>query len=238
MVAQPVFVKGRLSPRGVEILRRVFATFFSLVARVQVSGLENLPASGGFILALNHLSAFDVPLAFTMMRGRRVVTFAGDTWRHHLFTRWLLESVDVIWVSRGAITPATMKAAIRVLREGAVLGVAPEGTRSRHLHALQEGKTGAAYLAVMARVPIIPAALTNTDKLWGALKRFRRIEVGITFGKPFLLAADSDGDPKNSRQLTGYTDEIMCRIAVLLPPEYRGVYAEHPRLDELLESKC
>ncbi len=236
MLAQSVFMKGRLSPRGVELLRLIFATLFGLVARVRVSGLENLPVSGGFIFASNHLSAFDLPLAFTMMRGHRVVTFAGDTWRRHLFTRWILESVDVIWVNRGAITPATMKAALRVLREGAVLGVAPEGTRSRDLHALQEGKTGAAYLAIMAHVPIVPAALTHTDKLGGALKRFRRIEVGITFGKPFTLV-NSAGSSTNSKQLQAHTDEIMCRIAALLPPEYRGIYAEYPRLNELLESK-
>lgn len=233
MLTQPVFVKGRLSPRGVEILRGTFALFFRFLTQVRVSGLENLPPSGGFILALNHLSAIDVPLSFTTMRGRRVVTFAGDTWRRHLFTRWILECVDVIWVNRGAIAPSTMKAALRVLREGAVLGFAPEGTRSRHLHALQEGKTGVAYLAMMARVPIVPAALTHTDKVWSALKRFRRVEVGITFGKPFTLAS-RDGSITNSLQLQACTDEIMCRIAALLPPEYRGVYAEHPRVKELL----
>jgi 1-acyl-sn-glycerol-3-phosphate acyltransferase len=116
------------------------------------------------------------------------------------------------------------------LKAGGVLGLAPEGTRS-HTGQLQEGKTGAAYLADRAGVPIVPVALAGTENVWRNLKRLRRTPVACTIGQPFRLP--SDGRAKGE-QLKHLTDEVMCRIAALLPPQYHGAYAGHPRLKELL----
>jgi 1-acyl-sn-glycerol-3-phosphate acyltransferase len=234
MSEQTVFVPGHLPPWGAEALRKFFQFFYRLIARVHVSGSDNVPASGGFIFASNHLSVFDVPLAFSVLTGNRVATFAGDTWRKNPLSRGVLELVNVVWVRRGETTPSAIKTSIRVLRDGYVLGVAPEGTRSQKTHALIKGKTGAAYLAAMAGVPILPVAFTNTENLWSSIMRLRRADIGVTFGKPFMLDAPSNGSRLDADKLEAYTDEIMCRIAALLPEEYRGEYANHPRLKELL----
>lgn len=235
MNASPVYVPGRLSPRDADRLRAFFRFLFSLYARVEVRGRENLPASGGFIVCINHLSRLDAPLVFGCLDGRRVTAFAADTYRPNPFFKLILESVDVIWVHRGAIGPSTLKAALQALRAGRVLGVAPEGTRSL-THALQVGKAGAASLAAAAGVPIVPAAITGTEHLHHALARFYplwrgRLPVSLEFGEPFTLPPLGRGE--RAEKLDAYTDEIMCRIAALLPARYRGVYAGHPRLQAL-----
>jgi 1-acyl-sn-glycerol-3-phosphate acyltransferase len=232
MTDKPIFVRGRLSPRGVEGFRRLFQLLYSLRTTIEVRGLENVPP-GGVLLCSNHLSRFDPPLVFMALPKRKITVFNADTYRSSLFFRFVMEMVDVIWVNRGAISPSVIKTAIRVLNEGSVLGVAPEGTRSK-TGALQPGKTGAAFLAYASGAPIVPAAITNTDKVAKALLGLRRIPLTLTFGQPLRLGQPGSRNRPTSAQLEEDTTEIMCRIAAMLPPEYRGVYAEHPRMVELL----
>ncbi|HEY4689615.1 MAG TPA: lysophospholipid acyltransferase family protein, partial [Anaerolineae bacterium] len=114
-----------------------------------------------------------------------------------------------------------LRIALNELAHGTSFGIAPEGTRSR-TGALLEGKTGAAYLATRARVPIVPSVVWGTEKIKHNLRRFKRTPVCIRVGEPFRLPegrADSD-------KLREYTDLIMRRLASMLPPEYRGVYAD------------
>lgn len=226
---QPIFVRGRLSATGIVWLRRVFQFLFWVFTEVEVRGQENLPAQGPFIISPNHLSRFDAPLVFMFLSHHRVAGFVADTYRRNWFFRTIAESIDIIWVARGAITPTTMKSALRALKDGCALGLAPEGTRSP-THALLPGKTGVAYLALSANVPIVPTAITNAHNLGAAMLRLRRIKLTVTFGPPLYLTG-----PKTTENLAAQTTEVMCHIAALLPPEYRGVYADHPRLIELLQ---
>lgn len=237
MPTEPAYERGWLPPQGVETLRWIFKTLFGILAPIEARGVENLPPVGGsgFIISANHMSYFDAPLVFVQMRpGSQLTAFGADKYRHDWFMSFILRMVGVIWVNRESPTPATIKAAIQVLRDGSMLGVAPEGTRSRVTHALQQGKTGAVYMAVMAGVPIVPTAIMHTDLVSRDLKRLRRSYVKIVFGKPltFPMPARQERDAK----FEAYTEELMCQIAALLSPEYRGVYAGHPRLKELESS--
>jgi 1-acyl-sn-glycerol-3-phosphate acyltransferase len=232
MPEQSVFVRGRLSPRGVAALQGFFRWLFNLFADVEIRGAENLPpASQGCIVCPNHLSRFDAPLGFVALGRRPVTAFAADTYRRNWFFRTVAECVDVIWVHRGAIGPSTIKAAIRAINEGRTIGVAPEGTRSP-TRALQIGRTGAAALALATGAPIVPMVFTGTEHLGAAMLRLRRIPLTVTFGPPFQLPPVERHE--RAAKLEEYTTEIMCRLAALLPPAYRGVYADHPRLKELL----
>ncbi len=233
MPDNPVFVKGRLSPRGVERLQRLFVKLYGLFATVEVHGLEHVP-DGGVVITTNHNSRFDPPLIFMTLPPRRKMTlFNADSYRRNPFFRWVLESVDVIWVNRGATSPATIKAALQALRGGSILGIAPEGMRSP-TGALIEGKTGAAFLALAAGVPIVPCALTGVEKLGTAIRRLRRVKLTVTYGPAFELPKRDKRSRSDPQALEDATTEIMCRIAALLPPAYRGFYAEHPRLKALL----
>lgn len=229
----PVYERGWLPPWGVEILRLVFVALFRLLTRIEVRGLENLPPSGGFIASSNHLSRVDAPLVFMFLKDRKLTGFAADTYRSRPFFRAIIRCIDVIWVHRGAIGPSTIKYAIQALRDGRILGVAPEGTRSK-TRALIEAKTGAAFLALMAGVPVVPMALDNSEKVLPSLARLHRQRVTLTIGKPIVFSPLADGRRPDSQLLEKCTTEIMCRIAAMLPPERRGVYADHPRLKELL----
>ncbi len=113
--------------------------------------------------------------------------------------------------------------------------IAPEGTRSR-VGSMIEGRPGAAYLASKLQRPIAPIGLSGTEDktIFGNLRRLRRSDVLITAGETFVLPKIANRD--RDVILREYTDEIMCRIAVLIPERYRGVYAKHPRLLKLLQS--
>jgi 1-acyl-sn-glycerol-3-phosphate acyltransferase len=129
-------------------------------------------------------------------------------------------------VDRGALDFA-----VDWLARGNVFAMAPEGTRSS-TGALQRGKTGAAYLAHRADVPIVPVAVMGTESMIWDLLRLHRARLTFQVGQPFHLPPLPEEE--RAQALRQHTDEIMCRIAALLLPEYRGVYAEHSRLQELL----
>lgn len=205
-----------------EFLRKLVRLLFPLLVRVKVQGQENFPPSGPYLLATNHLSVFDLPLLL-MVCPHTVRAFAASKHRRNPFYALLLTAAGSIWVRRGEIDREALQGAFEVLRRGEVLGIAPEGTRARRVYALQPGKTGAAYIATRADVPIVPVGLTGTEKIKRNLPRLRRTDVTVTIGEPFRL-------PESGRvrgpKLDEYTDLIMRRIAALLPPEYRGVYRD------------
>ena len=217
---------------AVGLIRGAFEIACRLLSHRELLGAENLPASGGCLLVINHMSLVDAPLIFTMVTHPHMAAFVATKYRRSLFFRSLLNHAGVIWVRRGDADRAALKAALKALRAGVMLGVAPEGTRSRNGR-LQPAKAGVAFLATNANVPIVPAAVINTDRAFAQLLRLRRPRLTLKIGPPFTLAPLTPG--LRSAQLRARTDEIMLRLAALLPPRHRGVYGEHPRLAEFLE---
>jgi 1-acyl-sn-glycerol-3-phosphate acyltransferase len=214
-----------------DLLHTLVRFLFYLLCRLEVLGLENIPPQGGAILAANHLSRLDSALVFAVVKRRDVTALVADTYRHNWLLRPLIEAVHGIWINREQADFQALRAARDYLRQGGLLGIAPEGTRSRS-GALKEAKTGVAYLADKANVPVVPVALWGTETAVARLLSLRRPDLHIRFGQPFCLPPLAPGD--RSAALQRNTDEIMCRIAALLPPAYRGVYADHPRLAQLL----
>jgi 1-acyl-sn-glycerol-3-phosphate acyltransferase len=140
--------------------------------------------------------------------------------------------MDGIWLNREEIDTRALKAARDHLKGGGVLGVAPEGTRS-DTGALLQAKTGIAFLADQADVPILPVAVSGTWQITSEILTLRRPVIKVNIGEPFSLPrVDRKERDKDLRQ---NTDEIMCQLAALLPPENRGVYADHPRVLEILQ---
>jgi 1-acyl-sn-glycerol-3-phosphate acyltransferase len=203
------------------LMRTVIDFLFGLLTRREYVGLENIPPTPPYILAINHLSALDSPVLLTVCP-HRVRAFAAAKHRRHPLYAPLLTLMGSIWVRRGEIDRQALKEALATLERGEVLGLAPEGTRSRDFRALQEGKSGVAYLATRANVPIVPVGVTGTEEIIPSLLQLRRARVRAVVGQPFFL-------PENGRVrgqlLREYTDLVMHRIAGLLPEEYRGVYS-------------
>ena len=220
-------------PFKYRLLRDSLYGLFRLLTHVEVHGLERLPQTGPYIFVVNHLHMLDAPLIFALLGDRDATGFVGSTHRRNPLYRLIVNVVDAIWIHRGEPDKAALIRALEALKQGRILGIAPEGTRSK-TGGLLPGKEGVAFLVYRARVPLYPIAVTNTEKVFQSWKRLRRPTVRVVVGEPFDLTALPIED--RTRRLAVWTDEIMCRIAALLPSEYRGAYAGHPRLKELAHS--
>jgi 1-acyl-sn-glycerol-3-phosphate acyltransferase len=199
--------------------RCVVRALFRILTRWEVIGLENVPPQGPFIVITNHLSMLDPPAVMAALPCR-VIAMAASKYIRHPFG-FLLGTANVIFVRRGEADRRALRKALAVLASGGVLGIAPEGTRSK-TGALQRGKPGAAYLALRANVPLLPVVLTGTERVFREFLRFRRPHVRVVIGEPFHLAVPEGAE----RPLQALTDQMMHRLAALLPPEYRGVYGQ------------
>jgi 1-acyl-sn-glycerol-3-phosphate acyltransferase len=206
--------------RAYRLLRTIANTITKLTSRLEYTGIENLPDEPPYILVTNHLSIFDLPLLLYVCP-HTVRAFAASKHRANPLYASILSLGGTIWVQRGEVDRHALREALEVLDRGEVLGVAPEGTRARETHALQEGKAGVAYLATRAGVPIVPFGITGTEKIKHNLLRLRRAPVRIAIGEPFHLP---EGERVRGEKLHQYTDLIMSSIAELLPEPYRGVY--------------
>jgi 1-acyl-sn-glycerol-3-phosphate acyltransferase len=196
--------------------------FLAAVCRYQVIGRENLDIDPPYIIVSNHMSFWDIPAMNypspfgTIGLGAR--KYRG-TWREFLF-----ELYPVIWVTQFSADHTALRDAITVLKAGARLAIAPEGTRST-TGGLIEGRDGPAFIATRAKVPIIPGAVYGSERVF----RHPRPKVIARFGKAFRLP---EGRAKGDA-LSQYTERIMCAVAALLPEKYHGVYAGNPLIDEM-----
>jgi 1-acyl-sn-glycerol-3-phosphate acyltransferase len=218
------------------IIRGLIRFLFNLIARVEVRGYENLPKDSSFVIATNHLGFVDVPIAFYALDRWDMFVLIAEKWGKIDLVRWVGKYFNFIFIDRFNPDIKALRKVISLMESNNILVIAPEGTRSR-TGALIEAKPGVSYLATKLNRPIVPVAITGTEdkNLFGNLKRLRRSHITLTAGQVFSLPPL----PRENRDevLKRYTDEIMCHIAALLPDTYRGVYADHPRLKELLESK-
>jgi len=217
-------------------LTRFLASFLIwLLTHLEVHGRENLPASGNFIIASNHIGLADAFLPFNVIKDRKLVLLVGEKWEKLWIMRWLGKGLNFQFVDRFNPDLKAIRATIARMKNGEVLVITPEGTRSK-VGTLIEGKAGVSYLAAKMGLPIMPVGISGTSDeiLFGQLKRFRRPHITINVGPAFSLPPLPSEGQSRDEALKSDTDEIMCRIAALLPPEQRGVYASHPRLQELL----
>jgi 1-acyl-sn-glycerol-3-phosphate acyltransferase len=211
-------------------LRKILRTLVDLFSHTEVIGLENIPTEGACLIASNHLSRLDVPINYCVIERDDVTGLAADKYKKYPLFNWIVNVGGGIWLNRESADLSAFRAVLDHLANGGALGIAPEGTRSR-TGALIAAKNGVAYLADKARVPIIPMAITGSESAVNELLHLRRPHITICFGRPFTLPPID----RHNRlaDLQKNTDEIMCRIAVLLPEQHHGAYAHHPRFQEL-----
>lgn len=212
-------------------LYRLVSFVFRHLTTTTFIGSEHIPPTGGFVMATNHISRLDTPVLFINPVRRDMTALVADKYMNHILFRWFTRIAEGIWIDRTKADFSAMNQALAMIRTGRPMGIAPEGTRSTTARLL-EGKPGVVLLAQRAQVPIVPVGIWGTEKTQPNLIRLRRGIIHAHFGPAFNLPPL----PREGRdaEIQRQTDEVMCRIAVLLPPEYRGFYADHPRLQELL----
>ncbi len=200
--------------------KRLIGWLVKLLTCFEVVGRENMPRTGSLLVVTNHIHMFDPPILMCALP-RRVVPLIAYKWRRKFFLGSLMASVGSITIHRGKVDRQALRKAFAALERGEALALAPEGTRS-HTRAMQKARSGTAYIASRTGVPILPVGVSGTEKTFSSWKRLRRPKVRVVIGEPFTLP----GAPKKARgkELERFTEQIMYRIADLLPEEYRGFY--------------
>jgi 1-acyl-sn-glycerol-3-phosphate acyltransferase len=185
----------------------------------------------------NHIGRLDPGFVYYLLRRENIIMLVAEKYKEHTWSRLLAQTVNGIFVDRFNADLNAMREVLRRIKQGGILVIAPEGTRSPNTGLIQ-GWDGASYLAAKAGLPILPVSITGSEdkEVVERLKHFKRLQVTVSVGPTFTLPPL---EIKNrDEQLARYTEEIMCRIAVELPESYRGIYEDHPRLNELLAAKA
>ncbi|MEY4313107.1 MAG: hypothetical protein RLZZ319_616 [Actinomycetota bacterium] len=214
------------------ITRVLFPPLIRLLFAAKIIGRSNMPAKGGVILASNHLSFFD-SVIITLL-SRRPVSFlakeeyfTGTGFKGKL-SKAFFESIDAIPVNRRSASAAqdALDAGLERLVDGEAFAMYPEGTRSTDGR-LYRGKTGVAWLALTANVPVVPVALTGTDKIQPVgTKGIRLAKLRVEYGEPMDLSVFGDANSGKARREA--TDAIMEKIQAMSGQEYAGIYNEKP----------
>ena len=192
---------------------------FKLFMDLTVEGLRNFPREGAVIVAANHVTNFDVfPMQISLPRP--IFYMAKDALFKNPLAAWGLRNVGAFPVDRqlGGKDDWAMNHARKILDNGLTLGMFPEGTRSRG-EGLGLAKTGTARFAIEKQVPVLPMAITGSDKFFREFPK--RNPVRVVMCPPLY--------PDPGETALAFTDRIMFTIAANLPDEMRGVYAEIPR---------
>jgi 1-acyl-sn-glycerol-3-phosphate acyltransferase len=177
-----------------KVARGFFSILFRTLWPLRIRGVENVPREGAAIIVCNHLSLVDPFVAG--YGANRLVNFMGkEELFRQPFVGFLIRRLGAFPVDRARRDPASMRIALGVLKSGELLGMFPEGTRST-TGEIQELRTGAARLAARTRSPVIPVAITGTDRALPPGKLPRRAKISVTFGKPFELTELYDRNDK------------------------------------------
>jgi 1-acyl-sn-glycerol-3-phosphate acyltransferase len=207
------------------ILKAVFRLLFRILGRVRITGWENIPRGKPCVVAMNHVSIFDPPLAGAFWPGHLEIIGAIDVFDKP-FQGQILRAYGVIPVHRGDYDRPLFTRMINILEAGYPILISPEGARS-HVPGLKQAKQGVSYLVEKTGVPVVPVALVGTtEDFWQRAKRGERPRLEIRIGKPIQLPAVTGKGNEKHEARQNNADLVMCHIAGLLPVEYRGVYAE------------
>lgn len=198
---------------------------FRVLCRIREEGMETVPTHGPFILILNHINFLEVPVVYTAMYPRLTSSLVKvETWENPFLGR-LANLWNGIPLKREVTDFSALRAAEERLGAGHILMVAPEGTRS-YDGRMGPGNPGVVTLALRAGVPILPLVHYGGEAFWGNLKKLKRTPVTLRVGTPFRIEVP-DGK-MNARLRREIINEIMEKIAALLPEYYRGIYSGDP----------
>ena len=209
-----------------------------LIADIEVHGDVSKLPKGGYMLASNHLGRLDSLAVYYVIDNDDLIHPLTDKYKKYWWGRVAGKIFNVTWLTRGEADLSAIKEFISRLKGGAVMIIAPEGTRSKTA-SLLKAEPGAIYIANAANVGIIPVALTGTEDadVVARLKKFKRLKITITAGEEMYYPPNIKAVKGAERDalLQDSVDELFCRIAALLPEGYRGYYRDFPRVKELLQ---
>jgi 1-acyl-sn-glycerol-3-phosphate acyltransferase len=206
------------------LLKTLFRGLFHGLARLRITGQENIPFGRPYVAAMNHVSIYDPPFVAAFWPEYLEIIGAIDVFGKRGQGQ-LLRLYGVIPVHRGDYDRPLLTKLIAILRSGRPLLIAPEGARS-HEPGLRPAKQGIAYLVEKTNVPVLPVGIIGTtEDFWQRARRGQRPLLEMHIGKPITLPPITTKGTEKHIDRQKNADLVMSYLAGLLPEEYRGMYA-------------
>lgn len=212
----------KVSERIVNVALRVF---FRVTCRINIEELKKVPQDGPLLLLANHTYVLDGPMLYVFLRRSNLLAMAKKELWDNKFLGWVMDLWRSIPVDRENMGRETMEACFAALDRKEILAMAPEGTRSKD-ECLQQGKAGIAFIAHKKDAPMVPVVILGLTSFSRNLKRLRRTPITIAVGKPFEII--QKGGRVDAATREALSDEIMLRMAALMPEDKRGYYQGRP----------
>lgn len=207
----------------------------SILCRIDAPDIHKIPMRGPLIVFSNHTGQIEVAVLFGHLQPRPITGWAkAESWDNAFF-RWLFDLWGLIPVRRGEADTSALRKALAALEKGNIFGIAPEGTRNVSGR-LKRAHPGAVMLAFRAGVPLLPVAHWGGEDFRNNLPRLKRTDFHIRVGDPFCLDVEGVRITKEIRQQI--VDEMMYRLAELLPKEYRGEYEKVTTYEHKYTREC
>jgi 1-acyl-sn-glycerol-3-phosphate acyltransferase len=202
-----------------QVLAVLFRGLTHSIFRIHSEALERVPMRGPLIIVMNHITIFEIPVIYAHLQPRPVHGLVlADRWKNPIIG-WGLDACGSIPLERGGSNVGSLHRALDVLKRGEMVIIMPEGTRSGDGR-LQPAFPGAVLLALKSHAPLLPVVSYGGEGYRENLPRFRRTDFHLAVGTPFTLTETSSQSSRKE-----LVNQIMFRLAALLPPEYRGVYS-------------
>ena len=197
-----------------------------ILCRVEMDWIDKVPAKGPLILVCNHVNFLDIPLVYSHLQPRPVTGYVKvETWNNP-FMGLLFDLWGAIPIERGTPDRAAINRGLAALKQGKILAISPEGTRSND-GCLKRGHPGVALVSQISGAPLLPLVYYGGERFQTNFRQLQRTDFHINVGRQFRVIRRNRIANQQERQ--AITDEIMYQLAVLLPPEYRGEYADMNR---------
>lgn len=205
------------------VVNRIIKSVTRLICKVEDDQLVKVPHQGPLILVCNHINFIEVPLMFTHLQPRPVIGYSkAESWDNPVMG-WLFTLWEGIPLHRGEADISAIRQGLKVLEQGKILVITPEGTRNGDGR-LRRGHAGVVMLALRSGAPMLPLVYYGHEKYKQDFRKLKRPGFHIAVGRPFRLAEPDQNITADIRQQM--TDEIMYQLAALLPESYRGEYAD------------
>ena len=195
----------------------------SVICNIDAQQLERVPSQGPLIIVANHINFLEVPVVVTRLQDRPITGFVKKETYDNPVMAFLFNVWDGIPIRRGEPDLTAIRQGVEALEEGKILAISPEGTRSNHGR-LQKGHPGVVMMASLSGAPLLPIVYYGGEKYRQKWPRLRRTDFNIRVGRTFHI--QTEGVRLNSQIRRKIADEIMYQLAALLPPDYRGEYAD------------
>ena len=233
MNARTLLDKYRPRPKWLRYILGYFALFLvSILTKVTVKGRHHIPDNGPYIVAANHFSYVDPP--FVVYALQRPISFmAASDQVIEWYFRWAAWLYGFIPTNRTRLGPSTIKSAKKALMAQDILGIFPEGTSTERK--LRTAKKGIVYLSTLNKTPILPVSIYGLIHVWPNWFRGIRPKVIVKVGKSFFPDQGLKKNVDREEQMKTIGENIMCRIAALLPDDTHGIVKGDKRIIQYAE---